>query len=109
MFRDKDLDVGFILRANTEVAAILHAAIKEKPMDDGRPASEKLQDFGLTLLDQNKRCYGLSLDGKLYLCSLVDMPCVIEAMKTLDYNTFYKSCDASQMMYVHNVFLKDAI
>ena len=26
-------------------------------------------------------------------------------MKTLDYNTFFKSCDASQMMYVHNTFL----
>ena len=107
MFRDKDLDVGFILRANTDVAAILHAAIKEKPTEDGRPASEKMQDFGLTLLDQNKRCYGLSIDNKLYLCSLIDLPCIIEAMKTLDYNTFYKSCDASQMMYVHNVFFEN--
>lgn len=107
VFRDKDLDVGFILRANTDVAAILHAAIKEKPGEDGRPAGSKLQDFGLTLLDSNKRTYGLSLDNKLYLCSLVDMPCIIEAQKTLDYNTFYKSCDASQMMYVHNVFLED--
>jgi len=42
----------------------------------------------------------------MYLCSLVDMPCIIEAQKTLDYNTFYKSCDASQMMFVHNVFLE---
>ena len=40
----------------------------------------------------------------MFLCSLVDLPCIIEAQKTLDYNTFYKSCDASQMLYVHNVF-----
>ena len=79
MFRDKDLDVGFILRANTDVAAILHAAIKDKPTEDGRQASAKLQDFGLTLLDPNKRCYGLSLDNKMYLCSLLDLPCIVEA------------------------------
>ena len=38
----------------------------------------------------------------MYLGSLVDLPCIIEAQKTLDYNTFYKSCEASQMLYVHN-------
>ena len=95
VFKDKDLDVGFILRANTDVAAILHTAIKDKPADEGRKANAKLQDLGLTLLDSNKRTYGLSIDNKLYLCSLVDLPCIIEAQKTLDYNTFYKSCDAS--------------
>ena len=41
------------------------------------------------------------------MCSLIDLPCIIEAMKTLDYNTFYKSCDASQMMYVHNQFFEN--
>ena len=35
------------------------------------------------------------------------MPCILEAQKTLDYNTFYKSCDASQMMYVHNTVLEN--
>ena len=42
----------------------------------------------------------------MYMCSLVDMPCIIEAQKTLDHNTFYKSCDASQMMYVHNTCIE---
>ena len=93
MFRDKDLDVGFILRANQEVAAVLHAAIKDKT--GMGPASAKLQDFALTLLDAHKRTYGLTINNKLYLCTLADLPCVIEAQKTLDYNTFYKSCDAS--------------
>ena len=30
MFRDKDLDSGFILRANTEVAEVLRTATKDK-------------------------------------------------------------------------------
>jgi TATA-binding protein-associated factor Taf7 len=60
----------------------------------------------ITLLDPTKRLYGMRLDTKLYLASLVDLPCVIEAQKTLDYKTFYKSCDAAQMMYVHNIYLE---
>ena len=66
-----------------------------------------MQDLDLALCDPSKRCYGLTIDNKLYLCSLVDLPCIIEAQKTLDYTTFYKSCDASQMMYVHNVSLEN--
>lgn len=30
------------------------------------------------------------------------MPCIIEAQKTIDYKTFYKSSDISQMMFVHD-------
>jgi TATA-binding protein-associated factor Taf7 len=43
----------------------------------------------------------------LYLASLVDLPCIIEAQKSLDYKTFYKSCDAAQMMYIHNTCLEN--
>lgn len=86
------------------MAAILHAATKKSQFDAELTA--KLQDLSLNLLDANKRCYGLCIDGKMYMCSLVDMPCIIEAQKTLDHNTFYKSCDASQMMYVHNTCIE---
>jgi hypothetical protein len=51
VFRDKELDQGFILRANDEVAKTLKQAMKE---DGGRPISE----IDLTLCDANKRCYG---------------------------------------------------
>ena len=55
------------------------------------------------MLDERKRCFGFQdySNNCLYLCSLVEMPSIIEAMKTLDYNTFYKSVDAAQMLYVH--------
>ena len=32
---------------------------------------------------------------------MVDLPCIIEAMKTLDLFNYFKSQDASQMLYVH--------
>lgn len=49
----------------------------------------------------------MRIDNRLFLATLVDLPCIIEAQKTLDYNTFYKSCDAAQMLYVHNVYLSN--
>ena len=80
-------------------------------MNEANQSGENVQmmsEMSLTLYDRHKRCYGVKIDGKLYLASLVDLPCIIEAQKTLDYNTFYKSCDASQMLYVHNVWLEGA-
>lgn len=60
------------------------------------------------MLDPDKRCFGLQVDDTLWFCTLVDLPCVIEAMKTLDYVNFYKCLDAAQMLYVHNFCIKDA-
>lgn len=48
-----------------------------------------------------KKLYGLKLNKTVYLATLVDLPCIVEAMKTLDYFNFYKSQDASQLLYVH--------
>jgi TATA-binding protein-associated factor Taf7 len=47
------------------------------------------------------------LDEKMYLATLVDLPCLIEAQKTLDFRTFYKSTDVSQMLYIHNKHLEN--
>lgn len=31
---------------------------------------------------------------------LLDLPCIVETHKTLDYINFFKSCDIAQMMYI---------
>jgi len=87
VFRDKELDQGFILRTNEEVAKHLKSKIAGEP--------SKSSEMSVTLLDPAKRCYGVRLESRLFLATLVDLPCIIEAQKTLDYNTFYKSCDAA--------------
>ena len=51
--------------------------------------------------------YRVVLDTKLYLASLVDLPAIIEAQKTLDFRTFYKSVDVSQLLYIHNKSIED--
>ena len=47
------------------------------------------------------------IDQKLFLATLLDLPCIMEAQKTLDYRTFFKSVDVSQVLYVHNKSLDD--
>ena len=47
------------------------------------------------------------LGSKMYLATLADLPTIIEGQKTLDFKTFYKSVDVSQILYVHPKFLDD--
>jgi TATA-binding protein-associated factor Taf7 len=70
VFRDKELDQGFIMRANEEVSKVLKQVISGDAQKSG---------IALSLLDPSKRCYGLTIDNKVYLASLVDLPCIIEA------------------------------
>lgn len=41
--------------------------------------------------DKDKRLYGVKVNRMVYFATLVDLPCIIEAMKTLDNFNFYKS------------------
>ncbi len=100
IFKDRELDQGFILRANDEVSKLLRSILHN---EDSHRINKGMN---ISLLDPQKRCYGLQIDGKLYLGTLVDLPCIVEAQKTLDYKTFFKSCDAAQMLYIHNYFLE---
>jgi len=69
VFRDKELDKGFVLRANEEVAKLLQKVIKSdkstskthKPETDNAASKEMNpvpSEFNLTLFDSNKRLYG---------------------------------------------------
>ena len=51
--------------------------------------------------------YRLQIDNRIFLCSLVDLPCIIEGQKTLDFKTFYKSTDVSQLLFIHNKCIED--
>lgn len=40
----------------------------------------------------------VSLDGESLSAKLVDLPCIIESLKTLDMKNFYKTADISQVL-----------
>lgn len=65
---------------------IIEEAPKIEAQDEDTPVSLELIN-----LDSTKRLYGVKLNNSVFLATLVDLPCIIEAMKTLDYFNFYKS------------------
>jgi len=68
--------------------------IEEAPKPEApipEPEQETPVSMELINLDSTKRLYGVKLNNTVFLATLVDLPCIIEAMKTLDYFNFYKS------------------
>ena len=77
-----EIDIGFILRATNEVRDYIKQHINWNIEGD-----DDHHDFiKLTLLQPENNLYGLELSKleKVFLCTLVDIPTVIECMKTLD-------------------------
>ena len=68
---------------------------------DDEPEKDIQVNIELINFCAKKRLYGVKLNNTVFLATLVDLPCIIEAMKTLDFFNFYKSQDASQMLYIH--------
>jgi TATA-binding protein-associated factor Taf7 len=44
-----------------------------------------------------------TLDGKEFPARLVNLPCNLETMKTLDNTSYFKSGDVGQMLVVYEV------
>lgn len=65
--------------------------------------------LNIEILQQLNDNFGLEESRKLlfkvnnfyYPATIIDLPCLIESQKTLDYKTFYKSADICQKLYVH--------
>ena len=86
-----------ILRVNEDIASYIKDFIKNQ--------TDKTY-LDLIPLDREKRIYVLRIgndNSLMYYSTLCDLPTITEAMKSLDMTTFYKSCDVTQLMYVHNV------
>ena len=64
---------------------------------------EDYSNLELINYDKTKRLYGVKINKISYFATLVNLPCIIEAMKTLDNFNFYKSQDANQILYVHPI------
>jgi TATA-binding protein-associated factor Taf7 len=66
----------------------LHIEIIENPSDS------------IELEESRKLIF--KINDTLLPITILDLPCIIEAQKTIDYKNFYKSGDISQMMFVHD-------
>ncbi|KAH9497930.1 transcription initiation factor TFIID subunit 7 [Dermatophagoides farinae] len=85
-----ELESQFILRLPSLPAASLRAAIKSGVLN--------LKDRLSIQIDQDIRNGVVRFDGWVLPAKIVDLPTILESLKTLDNKNFYKTSDISQIM-----------
>jgi hypothetical protein len=99
-----ELDTNMILSVPEEIGIQLQKIIQGQA---SRSDKESLQieiienpSDSMELEESRKLIF--KINNTLLPVTLLDLPCIIEAKKTIDYKNFYKSGDVSQMMFVHD-------
>jgi transcription initiation factor TFIID subunit 7 len=77
-------------------AAVAESAMKHKP--DGSRALGP--DVWMKFFDKDGRHGVVSVRGHMYAASLLDLPCIVEAMKSWDKKGWYKTTDICQILLV---------
>ncbi|KAL8677217.1 MAG: hypothetical protein Q9186_006332 [Xanthomendoza sp. 1 TL-2023] len=95
---DPALEEEFVLRMMPgEDCDYLRQAVEERRWG---PLHEGGADIRLQFLMQDGRRAFLSIQKRLYAACFVDLPCVIEGMKSWDKKSWFKSADICQMLLV---------
>jgi transcription initiation factor TFIID subunit 7 len=94
--KDPAIEEGWILRMMPgEDCDYLQKAITEKKLGKAGGADVKMRFFD----NSGRRCC-ITVQGRPYAATMVDLPCIIEGMKSWDRRGFFKSSDICQMMLV---------
>ena len=95
---DPSLEEEFILRMQPgEDCDYIRQAIAEKRFG---PRSQGGADVSFKPLTRDGRRATVTVQGHMYAASLVDLPCIIEGMKSWDRRGWYKVADICQMLLV---------
>jgi len=89
-----ELESQFVLRLPEFAAEELRKAL--------RAGSMNVKDRLSIQLEQDMRHAMIRFDNWIYPAKLVDLPCTIECLKTIDKKTFYKTADICQMLVFHD-------
>ena len=93
---DPAIEHDFILRmAPGEDCDYLRKAIEEKKI--GLPLRDGGADIGIRFSDRRA---ALTIRQRIYAAVMVDLPCIIEGMKSWDRRNWWKAADICQMLYV---------
>ncbi|KAJ9631841.1 hypothetical protein H2203_000241 [Taxawa tesnikishii (nom. ined.)] len=96
---DPAIEQQFILRMEPgEDADYLRTAIAEKRI--GIPKAEGGADVSFRFLDRDLRRAMVTVRGHRYAAALVDLPCIVEGMKSWDKRGWWKVADICQMLLV---------
>jgi TATA-binding protein-associated factor Taf7 len=102
LIKPDELDYNMILSVPEEIGQKLQRIIQ------GNATPEEKSTTNIQIIESNDNMDNLTrklifkLNDTLLPMTIVDLPSIIEAKKTIDYKTFYKSSDISQMMFVHD-------
>ncbi len=96
---DPAIEQQFVLRmAPGEDCEYLRKAIQDRTI--GLPAKEGGANVSMRFFDREGRRAVVTIRGRHYAATLVDLPCVIEGMKSWDKRGWWKSADICQMLLV---------
>jgi len=76
----------------------LREAIANKTI--GTPKSQGGPDIHMKFFHADGRRGAITVNGHIYASTLVDLPCIIEGMKSWDKRGWWKSADICQMLWV---------
>ncbi|KAH0538864.1 hypothetical protein FGG08_004581 [Glutinoglossum americanum] len=96
---DPAIEEEFVLRMQPgEDCDLLRKAIAEKRI--GIPIRDGGLDIWMRFFTKDGRRAVICIKGRMYAGVLVDLPCVVEGMKSWDRKGFWKSADICQMLLV---------
>lgn len=90
-----DLETQFILRLPEEPAMALREAIQS-----GAP---NLKERLSISLENDLRKGMVRMDDRYLYAKVVDLPSIVESLKTIDKKSFYKTADVCQMVSLINL------
>ncbi|RNA23347.1 transcription initiation factor TFIID subunit 7 [Brachionus plicatilis] len=85
-----------LLKPHPATAALRQALAEAKTREDS--IEDPLKDRLSIELNPESRKGRVKFDNEIFEARLVDLPCVIESLKTTDKKIFYKSADICQML-----------
>jgi transcription initiation factor TFIID subunit 7 len=96
---DPTIEEEFILRMLPgDDCEYLRAAINDKKI--GVPISQGGPNIQMKFFHNEGRRAAVIIKGRPYAATLVDLPCIIEGMKSWDKRGWWKSADICQMLWV---------
>ena len=109
-----EIERNLILNVPESIGEKIHKLITEQKLEDKNNLNQR-NNYSIEIVENpsesisdvnNSRKMIFNFNGELHPITILDLPCHIEAEKTIDYKSFYKGADICQMMYVHDDKLK---
>ena len=108
IIREGEIEKNLILNVPDYIGEKIHKIITEQKLEEKNSYSIEIIENPSESISNvdNSRKMIFNFDGELHPLTILDLPCIIEGHKTIDYKSFYKGGDICQMMYVHDDQLK---